>query len=353
MVASGVLVVRASSPRLPEEGVVESGYDQPVALLPVLNRSLVVAAVEDLIELGAERVVVLVDQAIAEPVAAEVERITSDPARVGVIERADDLALFTAVSRARRRLPPGPFALQFADCLSRRPLRPQLLGAETLGDHDAIALMTRYWGPGNRALIAPQTDGPSRPDEHFAGFFIVGEGFPLVRGEGIDRRTMRELGSALDEMERNGGRIERRYVTDWWRYNGQADPVLEANRFLLDGIDGELCTVDAVGSELDGPLRCDASVRIEESVIRGPVIIGPGAKISHSFIGPYSSIGAGVEVTGVEIENSVVLEHSSLSHIGGRIDSSVIGPRARVFRDFKMPRGTRMHVGPGANICLQ
>jgi glucose-1-phosphate thymidylyltransferase len=53
-------------------------------------------------------------------------------------------------------------------------------------------------------------------------------------------------------------------------------------------------------------------VTIERSLIRGPAILGEGSRIVDSYIGPYTSIAAGVEVVGSEVEHSILLAGASL-----------------------------------------
>jgi glucose-1-phosphate thymidylyltransferase len=59
-----------------------------------------------------------------------------------------------------------------------------------------------------------------------------------------------------------------------------------------------------------------------------------------------------VDIEGAEIEHSVVLSGASISHLGGRLEASVIGPKSRVFRDFRLPRALRLTVGEGAEVSL-
>jgi glucose-1-phosphate thymidylyltransferase len=80
------------------------------------------------------------------------------------------------------------------------------------------------------------------------------------------------------------------------------------------------------------------------------VVIGPGATILDAYIGPYTAIGDNALVENAEIENSVVFAEAQIRHVGGRLDGSVIGRGAHVFRDFAVPRAVRLHVGDGAQV---
>ena len=81
-------------------------------------------------------------------------------------------------------------------------------------------------------------------------------------------------------------------------------------------------------------------------------MIGAGARIRDAYIGPYTSIGAGAQIEGAEIERSIVQAGASIAHIGGRLMSSVVGRHATVFRDFSLPRALRLRIGEDTEIGL-
>ena len=91
---------------------------------------------------------------------------------------------------------------------------------------------------------------------------------------------------------------------------------------------------------------------VDRSTLRGPLIVGPGVRLNGTYIGPYTSIGAGVEIDGSEIEHSIVLPEARISYAGTRIESSVIGRGARVGRSFEPPGAIRLVVGDGAQVVL-
>ena len=91
---------------------------------------------------------------------------------------------------------------------------------------------------------------------------------------------------------------------------------------------------------------------VKSSVIVGPVIIGEETTISDSYIGPHTAIGDRVQIEGAELERSIVHADASVIHVGGRLVASVVGRRAKVFRDFSVPRALRLHVGDGDEVAL-
>jgi glucose-1-phosphate thymidylyltransferase len=81
-------------------------------------------------------------------------------------------------------------------------------------------------------------------------------------------------------------------------------------------------------------------------------VIGPGARISNAYVGPYTSIGADVEIECVEIEHSIVLDGAQIRFLATRVEGSLIGPGAHVTHDFQMPRAVRLWIGEGAQVSL-
>ncbi len=86
--------------------------------------------------------------------------------------------------------------------------------------------------------------------------------------------------------------------------------------------------------------------------MRGPAVIGAGVRLRDAYVGPYTSIGHDVVIEGAEVEHSIVMPEASIRHLGDRLEASVIGPHARVFRDFRLPRALRLNVGRGAEVSL-
>ena len=89
--------------------------------------------------------------------------------------------------------------------------------------------------------------------------------------------------------------------------------MLEANRMVLDTfeqrVEGEL---DAT-AQIEGRVVIEPGARISDSVVRGPAIIGAGARHRDAYVGPYTSIGDRLLIERGEIEHSIVLENSSSS----------------------------------------
>jgi glucose-1-phosphate thymidylyltransferase len=177
--------------------------------------------------------------------------------------------------------------------------------------------------------------------------YLLGDGvYPHLR------RHATPLGAALARLRATGARIEERHVEASLPCRGGSDALLATNRRLLENVPSEPRGERIFDSQVHGRLALDPSAEIRDSVIRGPVSIGPRARITNSYIGPYTSIGPGVVIDCAEIEHSIVLDHADIRNLAPRIESSIIGPGARVAHDFEMPRAVRLSIGEGAHVSL-
>jgi glucose-1-phosphate thymidylyltransferase len=88
------------------------------------------------------------------------------------------------------------------------------------------------------------------------------------------------------------------------------------------------------------------------SVVRGPAVIGAGARIEDAYIGPYSSIGDDVQVRRSEVEHSIILTGSVVEDLGTRMEASLLGREVKLTRSDGMPRTLQMLVGDKSEIKL-
>jgi glucose-1-phosphate thymidylyltransferase len=150
-----------------------------------------------------------------------------------------------------------------------------------------------------------------------------------------------------------GGRVRVQRIDGCLPCQGDVDALLEGNRRMLEGIEPALDPASLDQCRVQGAVLVHPTAQIRRTLLRGPVVIGPDACVSDAYIGPYTSIGAGVTIEGTEIEHSIVLAEAELRFVGTRLESSVIGRGARVGRGFRLPDAFRVSIGDGAEIVLR
>ena len=162
-----------------------------------------------------------------------------------------------------------------------------------------------------------------------------------------------ELTELAERLAVAGRPVQVRLGDTWRRYAGDPLELLEVNRLALDRLQAGACHSVNHGNQIEGRVQIHESAVVRASMIVGPTIIGPGPQIANAYIGPYTSVGAGVRIEGSEVERSIILSGASVMHVGERLVASVVGRKARVFRDFSLPRAMRVRLADGDEVALR
>lgn len=149
-----------------------------------------------------------------------------------------------------------------------------------------------------------------------------------------------------------GGRVRVQPVDGCLPCHGDQDALLDCNRRVLEDLPPHFDAEALRDCQVQGGVVIHRSAVAERCTLRGPLIIGPGARLTDAYVGPYTSIGADVVLDGAEIENSIVLPGAVLRFVGTRIESSVIGRGARIVRGFHVPSALRISLGDGGQVIL-
>ena len=138
----------------------------------------------------------------------------------------------------------------------------------------------------------------------------------------------------------------------WWLDAGKKDDLLEANRAVLDEFTVRTVagSVDAASS-VTGRVEISPGTTVEQSAIRGPVVIGERCRIRGAFIGPYTAIGDDTIVENTSIQHSVVLDHCHLEGID-RLEDSILGRAVTIRRSANGPKALRVFVSDDSQITL-
>jgi glucose-1-phosphate thymidylyltransferase len=340
-----------------------SGGDDWLHLLPVGNRPLLLRVLDSLADARVGHVALAVEPMLVPRVRSLLDAGGPWPFALSYLRCKAGEGLIGALRSAGELATNRPLLVHWGCGLFKAPLESQL-GEHPDGPLDAVVLVdVRRTEPPVTDLAAERLAtlaGHPRPQSRgsLAGVALLGTAAQeaareVDSGLGADL----ELLAVVERMTKLGGRARPMPAAQCWRFRGAVDSALEVNRFLLEDLAVDPPGVEPPGFEsrgtiVQGPARIDPSVTLERTTVRGPLVIGPRARLYDAYIGPYTSIGADVCVEGAEIENSIVLSETRISHLGRRMEASVVGPRANICRDFRLPRALRLHVGEGAKVAI-
>ena len=319
--------------------------DRDLALMPVGNRPLLLHALDELVDAGVDQVAVVSEPEVAREVEDSLHGWASGDCHTAHLTVDETCGFVDAVKEAADWLGPEQFVVHLGDSLRHDRLADSI--AEPPGGaYDVVALAEAPCAgvaPVGAGLCSLQT----------AGIYVFGPGvLELALEQQAATRWEHQIAAAADQLTAAGGQVQVRFVHDWWRYRQRPDILLQANRFFLSGLKPAPTTAALVNVELQGPVVIDPSARLRSTTVRGPVVIGPDVELADAYVGPYTCVGRGVTIENAEVEHSIILPGASIQHLGGRLEGSIIGPGARVFRDFRLPRALRLNVGEGAEIAL-
>jgi glucose-1-phosphate thymidylyltransferase len=302
---------------------------------------------------------------IAPETGGEIREATGDGERFGVkityIEQEAPLGLAHAVLTAEPFLGSDPFVMYLGDNLLQGGIE-DLVDAFRSNEPEALILLTKVPDPQNYGVAELDGDGGvtrlvEKPQEPASDLALVGvymftprihEAAKAIQPSG---RGELEITDAIQWLVDAEAPVESHIVRGWWKDTGRLADMLEANRLILETlerrVDGEL-----VESQIEGRVVVEAGAVLERTTVRGPAIIGAGARLIDAYIGPYTAIGRHCAIESAEIEHSILLEGSSVRGLDGRMESSLLGRDVTISRGNRQPRAYRFMVGDSSEIGI-
>jgi len=134
-----------------------------------------------------------------------------------------------------------------------------------------------------------------------------------------------EITDAIQGLIDREMRVDAEIMDRYWIDTGKMDDMLNANRMVLSLIESRRDGLVDEKSRVYEPVIIEAGARIEDSVLRGPIVIGRDAEIIGSYVGPNTSIDARCRIKGCRIEDSIVMEDSRIEDLHWPVVKSMIG----------------------------
>jgi glucose-1-phosphate thymidylyltransferase len=324
----------------------------------VANRPIVCHALDALVSMGTTELAVVAPPRALDTIRTCVESDKETRGLVRYVGQSTRPDLLGSLEAAASFVGDESAIVHFADGLAgdaadrssrflvREPQGLVLLVHRSSDEHAGL-------GPATERLLGVTELNGSRSRLAVAGLCLFGPGL-LRLASAAPAASDREfdLIAVADWLASQGHQPQVGFTHTWRRYRGNSLDLLELNRLVLDQCAPYAGPVDTGDNRIEGRVSIHPTAELRSSVIVGPSVIGAHARISNSFVGPYTSIGARAEIEGAEVERSIIAEGARIMHVSGRIEGSTIGRSASIFRDFALPRGIRLHVGANAEMAF-
>ena len=247
------------------------------------------------------------------------------------IEQEERLGLGHAIYISKETLNDEPVLIILGDTIFDVELGPVLrkgrtsLGVKAVEDPRRFGVAELKNGTILRLVEKPET-----PASNLAvvGLYYIANPKLLITcladlvAKDIRTKDEYQLTDALQMMIQRGEVMET-FMVDGWYDCGKPETLLSTNRALLE--------------KKSTPRTIDGVVVID------PVFIAPNAKLSHSVIGPYTSIGEDASISEAIVRNSIIGAEAQVHR--ALLDNSIVGSGAAVRGNYK-----RINVGDSSEI---
>jgi glucose-1-phosphate thymidylyltransferase len=357
-------------------------YTSAKQLIPLANKPVLFYAIESILETGIREIGLVVGDT-----QQEIRAAVGDGSRWGsevsitYIQQEAPLGLAHAVKIARPFLGDERFILFLGDNFIQQPLRglverfqqpdcpyagqillsrvpnPSDFGVaalEPLPDAAAHANSTS-----NEPLyrITRLIEKPRVPPSDLAlvGIYLFDRHiFAATEAISPSWRSELEITDAIQWLIDHGHQVRPHLLQGYWIDTGKMADILEANRITLGNLAAQIApsaSVDA-DSQIRGIVVVEAGAEIDNSVVRGPAIIGERTKLLNSYIGPFTSIYHDATIAHSEIEHSIVLEGCVIRDVPSRIEDSLIGRYTEISISPIKPKAYKFMLGDHSKVGL-
>jgi glucose-1-phosphate thymidylyltransferase len=308
-------------------------YSGAKQLVPIANKPVLFYVIEDLVGCGIRDIGIVVGDT-GEQVMAAVGDGTRWGADITYIRQEAPLGIAHAVKVAADFVAGLPFVLYLGDNLvlggiasfverfRREPSNCQIL-LRRVSDPQSFGVAEMVDG-----RVARVVEKPGRPASDLAviGVYMFdGHVFPAVESLRPSARGELEISDTIQYFIDEGLAVEAPVLERYWMDTGKMDDILEANAAVLDALPpANEGNVD-FATRVEGKIILEPGAQVENSVLRGPLIIGRETRVVDSEVGPHTSIDHHCLVKTSRIADSVVMESTVIEGVGPCIEGSLIG----------------------------
>lgn len=328
-------------------------------LVPIANKPILFYGLEALVEAGVSEIGIVVGDT-----GEEIRQAVGDGSRFGArveyLPQDAPLGLAHAVRIAREYLAGSPFVMYLGDNFITGGIG-EVVAHFQAESPEALILLKRMPSP-ERFGVAELEQGrvvrvvekPAAPksDLVLVGVYCFQPSiFQAVDAISPSARGELEITDAIQWQIDHGLRVISEEVAGRWIDTGKMDDLLECNRVVLEMLPERREGRVSADSRLIGKVILEQGSEVEGSTITGPAIVGPNTRVAGATLGPYTALYHHVTVEDTQIEDSIVLENTSIRS-GGRISASLIGRDVVIEKSDSQPAAHQLMLGDHSRLGL-
>ena len=308
-------------------------YTNAKQLVPIANRPVLFYAIDQLVECGITEIAIVVGDT-GEQVKAAVGDGSAFGVNVTYIQQDAPLGIAHAVKIAREYLGDARFVLYLGDNFVLGGIRPYVESFLANRCNGQILLHPvdnpQAFGIAQLAegRVARIVEKPQDPPTNLAviGVYMLDPSvFGVIAGLQPSGRGELEITDALQGLIDLGLDVQAEVMDRYWIDTGKMDDLLNANRMVLGTMEPRRDGKIDERSRVYEPVVIEPGASVVNSVLRGPLIVGRDTQIIDSYIGPCTAIDRNCRIKACRIEDSVVMEDTSIEEIHWPIVKSLIG----------------------------
>jgi glucose-1-phosphate thymidylyltransferase len=338
-------------------------YTRAKQLIPVANKPVLIRVIESIRAGGVTDIGIVIGQT-----GAEIKEAVGDGSKWGVnityIPQESPDGLAHAVKISHDFLSDDRFVMFLGDNVIQGGISG-LISDFAASDWNSQVVLKQVRNPRAFGVVELNGDGsikrlvekPENPPSDLAlvGIYMFDQNvFTAIDNIRPSRRGELEITDAIQWLVDHDYRVYPHVHKGWWIDTGKPIDMLEANSHVLEELTPYIAPDVEIDthSEIDTRVTIESGAKIINSTIRGPAIIGEGAVIENSYIGPFTSIYHHVTVQNCEIERCIILEHSVIQNLDRCLQDSLIGRHVKVTKADTRPRALKMNLGDNSSVSL-
>ncbi|MBK9050969.1 MAG: glucose-1-phosphate thymidylyltransferase [Chloroflexi bacterium] len=336
-------------------------YTKAKQLIPVANKPVLFRVIESIRDAGITDIGIVIGKT-----GPEIREAVGRGGRWGVnityIEQNDPLGLAHAVQVSADFLGDDRFVMFLGDNVIQGGISG-LIAEFAHSQWNSQIVLTRVAQPEQYGVAQLNADGtihrliekPKEPPSDLALVGIYMFDHHVMQAVNSIKPSWRgefEITDAIQWLVDNGHAVHPYIHRGWWIDTGRPDDMLEANDLVLEELEPKIEGFVDRDSDVDRRVTIERGAEVINSVVRGPAIIGEDCRIVNSYIGPFTSLYHHVTVENSEIEHSMVLEHSTIKDISGRIQDSLIGRQVIINRSPIKPKAHKLTLGDYSQVGI-